>query len=1264
MTGAEANPGSTTGRCGEWQTLFAHLPDATLLIDPGTGRVLEGNPAAAEHLGYPVEALCGLTIPDFEAVETPEEIAAHVERIRRHGRDDFESQHRRRDGTLIDVQITVSQIDFGGHPRLLAVFRDITERKETIRALRASEQRFLDVVNAAGEYIWEIDRNGIYQMVTAQIEPVLGRSVAEIIGRSPVDFMPAEEAQRIQAMLAERAETGAPWQGLEHESLHPDGTRIWQRVSGLPIFDDHGALIGFRGTGRDITAERQAQRNERRLNERLRLATTAARIGAWELDLETEQLEWDTGSTRIFGFDPTVFQHRLAGWRALLPTESQAITRDLVERTLRTQEPCEAEFRFERPDDGTVRHIRAVGHSVRDKQGRVRRVVGINEDITDRVQAREALAAQEARFRGLFELAPVGLAMNDFETGAFVDFNAKLPESAGYTREAFAGLTYWDLTPSEYEEQELEQLRAMEGTGYYGPYEKEFIHRDGHRFPVLLNGFRMTDPQTGRTVIWSVIQDISERKAVERTLRRAKEQAESANRAKSDFLANMSHEIRTPMNAVIGLGQLLLDTDLAPTQRSYAEKMHNASRMLLGIINDILDYSKIEADKLTLDPHPFDLHELTDQMATLFGETAGEKGLELFLRVEPSVPSSLTGDALRLGQVLSNLLSNAIKFTRKGQVGLTVERIDEDAEGVRLRFTVEDTGIGISAEQRRHLFQAFSQADTSTTRNYGGTGLGLVISQRLVERMGGELQLSSTPGAGTRFSFELRLPTAGARSPATLEPKAFGGHVLVVDDHRIARQILREHLEGWGFAVTEADSGPAAIEAARSAERSGRPFKLMLIDVHLPGGPDGRDTAQHLRTLHEHGDLPATDARIILVSAYQPEGEAADDHIDGHLAKPVTASTLLDMIQTTLGGDADGGTACETGTIPDLTGRSLLLVEDNAINQEVAQRLLEQTGARIILASNGAEAVARCREAPFDLILMDLQMPIMDGYEATREIRRDHPSLPILALTAAVLDSDRAGAREAGLDDHIGKPIDRQLLYQRLAYWLGESRPSSAAADASTPVDEGDEADTLPEHLPGIDQALGLRHLEGDRAFYRRLLQRFADQLDGELGQLPAALDRGETATAQRLAHTLKSTAATVGATRLAEAATAVDGCLKANEAVPEELHEAVRAALAELAGGLAALAKAPPPPARPSSRDKAAGGKALAALQRALDSHELVEEALLEAALEHLATFAEASTIEALRAEIEQFDYEAAAERLSRLATKTSPLDGGQQTP
>ncbi|EGV18349.1 response regulator [Thiocapsa marina] len=541
------------------------------------------------------------------------------------------------------------------------------------------------------------------------------------------------------------------------------------------------------------------------------------------------------------------------------------------------------------------------------------------------------------------------------------------------------------------------------------------------------------------TVFAQMLVNVQKRRETEDSLRLSREQAEAASRSKSEFLANMSHEIRTPMNAVIGLSQILLGTDLNDEQRDYLGKIHGSSRLLLGIINDILDYSKIEAGKLDLESRPFRMDELLDQMATLFGSAAGEKGLELVFRVSPDVPRTLLGDALRLGQVLTNLLANALKFTEQGTVEIRIARLGGDTAQVKLRFEVADTGIGMDTEQIDRLFQAFSQADSSTTRKYGGTGLGLVISRKLVERMGGRLTVASAPEAGSVFSFDLLLPVSREDSEPRDLRKIAGARVLVVDDHAVSRTVLREILQSWRCRVDEAASGAAAVQAVIEAERAGRPFDFILMDWKMPGDLDGLEATRQLFRLRKEGRLTGAETPAIIVSGYNRDDLPKErSGLSGFLGKPVTASALLDTLLEAHGEKPHPGRTAPTARapIPSFTGAAILLVEDNALNQEVAKRMLQRTGAVVTLAENGIEAVALATTQDFDLVLMDLQMPMMDGFEATRRIRPQRPDLPIIALSAAVMEIDRNGAREAGMNGHLAKPIDTVELYRTLALWL------------------------------------------------------------------------------------------------------------------------------------------------------------------------------------------------------------------------------------
>ncbi|SDW02191.1 response regulator [Thiocapsa roseopersicina] len=562
------------------------------------------------------------------------------------------------------------------------------------------------------------------------------------------------------------------------------------------------------------------------------------------------------------------------------------------------------------------------------------------------------------------------------------------------------------------------------------------------------------------TVFAQMLVNVQKRRETEDSLRLSREQAEAASRSKSEFLANMSHEIRTPMNAVIGLSQILLDTDLNDEQRDYLGKIHGSSRLLLGIINDILDYSKIEAGKLELESRPFRIDQLLDQMATLFGSAAGEKGLELVFRVSPDVPRTLLGDALRLGQVLTNLLANALKFTEQGTVEVRITRLGGDTDQARLRFQVSDTGIGMDAGQIDRLFRAFSQADSSTTRKYGGTGLGLVISRKLVERMGGNLEVASSPGEGSVFSFDLVLPVSRADTDPRNVREIAGARILVVDDHAVARTVLREILESWRCRVAEAASGAAAVQAVVEAERAGVPFDVILMDWNMPGELDGLEAVRQLFRLRKEGFLTGAEAPAIIVSGYNRDDLPKDrSGLNGFLGKPVTASTLLDTLLEARGGkpQPDKPSQPARAAAPSFAGSAILLVEDNALNQEVSKRMLQRTGAVVTLAENGGEAVELATTRDFDLVLMDLQMPIMDGFEATRRIRPVRPDLPIIALSAAVMEADRNDAREAGMNDHLAKPIDTGELYRTLARWLGchdKAEPKGSAAQTVDPASD------------------------------------------------------------------------------------------------------------------------------------------------------------------------------------------------------------------
>ena len=633
------------------------------------------------------------------------------------------------------------------------------------------------------------------------------------------------------------------------------------------------------------------------------------------------------------------------------------------------------------------------------------------------------------------------------------------------------------------------------------------------------------------------LADTLEQRVHERTdqLERAQHAAEAATRAKSEFLANMSHEIRTPMNAILGMSYLALQSGLDAKQRNYVDKVHRSAESLLGIINDILDFSKIEAGKLEIETIPFQLGDVFDRLANMVGMPAEEKGLELLFVLPPELPTALVGDPSRLGQILLNLVNNGIKFTERGEVTVAVSLSNRTAERATLRFEVRDTGIGLSADACKRLFQPFTQADASTSRRFGGTGLGLAICRHLVERMDGEINVDSEPCRGSRFHFTLPFGLQPDAQPTAETPELRGTRLLIVDDHPAARELLLALVSSLGLQAEVAADGEAALVAVVNADATDRPFRLLLLDWRMPG-MDGVECLARLRCLGVRHAVPT----VLMVTAFSRDQaerqlQARALEVAALLPKPVTPSALLDACVTALGLQVASPSRSEQrqekllAHQASLVGARILLVEDNPINQELACGLLERAGVAVSVAANGREALAAIDRERFDAVLMDCQMPVMDGYEATRtlRLRPELKELPIIAMTANAMAGDRNKVLASGMNDHVAKPFRVGELFETLSRWV---RPVAAQLAAE-----------IPPIPPGLDVHAGLEAVGGNEVLYRRLLSMFREREASFESSVREACARGDLASALRRAHDLKSVAGTLGMSALQQAAAALE---------------------------------------------------------------------------------------------------------------------------
>ena len=891
--------------------------------------------------------------------------------------------------------------------------------------------------------------------------------------------------------------------------------------------------------------------------------------------------------------------------------------------------------------DGTGFQAEYTANPIR-KDGRVIGAVIAFEDITERKRVEERVRNSEQRLAQIIDFLPDPTWVVDND-GVVVTWNRAMEVLTGRPARDMVGKGNYEYALAFYDERrpvliDLVRMWTPEFADKYLSIKQDGnILRSESHHPHLGDGGLYLSGTAGLLCDASgkpagaieALRDITGRKQMEEKLRQAQEAAEAASKAKGDFLANMSHEIRTPMNAILGMAHLALKTELTLKQRDYLDKINTAGNSLLGIINDILDFSKIEAGKLEMEAVPFNLEAVMDNLASLITVKANEKeGLEVLFSTSPEVPRALVGDPLRLGQVLINLANNAVKFTERGEIVVSSELVHAGEKTVEVKFAVKDTGIGLTDEQKARLFQSFSQADTSTTRKFGGTGLGLAISKRLVEMMGGRIWVESAPGNGSTFCFTavFGIGREETISPHTPPPDLRGLRTLVVDDNSTSREILQGMLETFSFEVSLAASGEEGL-AEFEKSMAGQGYDLVVMDWKM-SGIDGIETARRIKNLPGLGRMP----RIILVTAYGREEimrQAEKMGLDGFLIKPVSPSVMFDTVMQAFGKDAprDLRTAdekdLEAAASQGLAGAQVLLVEDNEINQQVAMEILSGAGLKVTVANNGQEALDLVRANAFDAVLMDVQMPVMDGYTATREIRKwevgrgkveggrrkaeggrrkeGTSSIPIIAMTAHAMAGDHEKSIAAGMNDHITKPIDPAQLFGTLAKWIGPREGAQKPAEAA-PAQTGPQGklpappeQTLPDVLPEFDLAEGLQRLMGNRVLYRKLLVNFATQYANAAADIRSALDAADFDHAHGLVHAIKGVAGNLAAKDLQAQSVPLEKLVKhadpANPPPAGEVNPAYQAFREALGRALDAVRSLMPAVVTPAAPAETAAG-------------------------------------------------------------------------
>jgi PAS domain S-box-containing protein len=1063
---------------------------------------------------------------------------------------------------------------------LLATLASVVSvSRQRRRQIFAEQARLAAIVESSADAIIGKNLDGIVTNWNKGAEHLFGYTSEEAVGRTLADLIVPEELVAQETHILARIRAGECIASFDTQRHHKDRRLIDVSASISPIYGEGGRVVGVSRTLRDISAKKAAEARILELNSNLEeqvaqrtcelrhlnlllgtVLRSATEVSIIATDLDGVIRVFNKGAEHLLGYDADELLGKNTPALIHVPEEVAARGVELSEeyaqaidgfRVFAHKPELEGaetrEWTYVRKD-GSRFPVTLVVTSMRDDDGTLNGYLGIAVDITERKAAEKELAASlETTQQQRSELMAVHdqllMAAEVAELGIWswtladnaLQWNDRMFEFYGQPLTLRdSGLTYEHWYSRVHPDDAVavaENLdAAIRGPAIYNPTFR-VVQPDGHiRF--IQAGAQVERGQDGAVLrVTGINRDITSQRELESKLLFAKEQADAASASKSAFLANMSHEIRTPMNAVLGMLQLVQNTDLNGRQLDYVSKAQTAAKSLLGLLNDILDYSKIEAGKLQLDLHPFELEPLMRDLAVVLAGNQGQKEVEVLFDLDSNLPGDLIGDSLRLQQVLINLAGNALKFTMEGQIVVSVEQLLRTDTTVSLRIAVSDTGIGISPEQLQSIFEGFTQAEASTTRRFGGTGLGLVICKRLVSLMGGELRVESRQGIGSRFWFDITLGVAPTSLPRSDYPGVdLSMRILVVDDNAMAGELLLRTVHALGWKADHVSGGTQAVEWVKNAQARGEAYDVVLMDWRM-SDMDGLSAAQ---LIHRQGNgVPPP--MIIMITAYGREvladaHQSGDAPFVGFLTKPVTPKQVADAVQRAFNGQhlrPPLASSSRVGRPQRLAGLRLLVVEDNMLNRQVADELLTGEGAQVTLAEGGLEGVSRvmAEKVPFDVVLMDIQMPDIDGLEATRRIR-SYPrfaALPIVAMTANASNTDREACLAAGMNDHVGKPIDLEQLIATLLFQAGRDD-----SQASRTLGQANTAEGVIEPHASIIGRFG-----GDLDLIRNVLRNFGPEMDKQLVRLLDQIQRQDVSGAVFVLHTIKGSSGTMGARAL-----------------------------------------------------------------------------------------------------------------------------------